>query len=194
MNKFLNVKTALLFTYLLISFTSSASRIIEEKVNLSVFKQNIDKYISQYSCDYKNLTSLYAITLAALNIEQGNDTKNLITQVLSKESLKFVDSNLLEMNSIKGFENQILCLQKDKAIILRTYIEKKTKWEHAKAWVMVDQYKFTYENKQPKISVANKALQTYWYSISHNLDSVFFANVIYPYETYHNLIVREESN
>lgn len=159
-----------------------ALSIVKDKVEFNSFVDELNQLSAKYQCSPIEYPIVYAATYAVLQIEKGIGEQKLLEQILSDKSLSFINNNLLEMNSIDSFNSRILCVKRDSAIVLRVKIEKKSKREDAKAWIMIDQYNFSFENHTPKLEIPNTVIQKYWFSMSKNLNLIYFSKLSYPYE------------
>jgi hypothetical protein len=160
------------------SSCSAEVKIWEEEVSSEIFSQTVKDLTEKYLCDYDQTKDNYQFLLSVLDIESSklDDLSN--SDILSSDSLKFIDELMLAKSRVDNTLTKPLCIKGEKAFVLFQY-----KWSaknndvgYGIASVVV--YEFVKEGGSLKLLLPQKETEdTYWYSMGDGVDSHVFHEI-----------------
>ena len=159
------------------TFSGNQFDLIKETVKFSEYENRVLELMSKYQCANETSSRIYPATMFMLSVERLKGDNMLINQFLSQQSLQFIEDNLLEMNSIHGGNNQIICVGEDYAIVMNTGLEQKDDGTKVSGWVVVKKYSFLNKENKLKFDIPKKTISTHWYSLSESIAAIFYNDI-----------------
>ena len=144
----LSFTNSIIIFFLLLSGADAAEVLtIKETVSGDFFGKREVALRAKYSCAIDENTDSYKFLLKALKIE-GADLDDLTkTDILSVDSLKFIDELMLAKNKVESDLNDILCVQNNTGLVLHQY-KGNSKNATNFGFLIISKYQFIKENNE----------------------------------------------
>ncbi len=179
MNKYL------IYIALLYSTCVSSTHIIKEKVTIADYYAKYNEELTKYKCNINTHgMPIYSLLRASFSIERKEDSERLILELLTKDSIEIIDKKNLQLRSFNEGEQQLICINDNSAIVIRSVIDKAKLKSYATGWIVIIKYSFITEDGLPKISIVEDKYSKDMYSLSTVIKAHFFTKIEYPYSTF----------
>lgn len=173
-----------LFFFLLYSNFSVGDELINEKISIADYYRTFNQLISDYRCEITNSDmKSYPLLLAIMELEVKSDSDHLIEALVSEKSLEEIKRRDLYFEPSALINRQLICLDKNYAVIVKHHIEKNKTSSYASGVISVEKYTFKAEGDKFKAEISKVKYINEAYSLSTIIDMSVFNQIYFEYNT-----------
>ncbi len=175
----------LIFILFIFSIDGFSAEMIKSRVTINEYYSKYSEAVSKNKCDIdESNMQAYSLLRASFAIEKVENSEHLVRHLVTKDSIIAIDEKDLEMQKIGDVEQQIVCINDNKAIVLRSVISKAVDKDYATGWIVTVKYNFRLESDVLKVSIVQDKHNQDMYSMSEVVKALYFTKISFPYSTY----------
>jgi hypothetical protein len=166
------------FCFLIPKTYGSEVNIFEEEVSSDHFFKIANDLETKYTCEVDKASNNYQFLMSVLDLESSELDDLSKSEVLSKDSLKFIDELMLAKTQIDNELTSVLCIKNKTALVLFKYNASSNNSGFNFGILQVAKYKFVNEGNSLKLVLPQtESKDNYWYTMRDTVNSNVFYKI-----------------